>query len=115
MTKYYQSNCRDNCNKTKIKTIRKKSIFLNLFVGCLVLVFGGFYLFKTNLIAVEGYRVDELQNKVSELKDQNKKLELQAVELRSITDLKKRIEAFNMVKVETISHIDKVNTAVALR
>lgn len=94
-------------HKTKIK----KQIIL-LFIG--ILFISLFYLGQINSLATKGYGIKNLENKISDLKDENKKLELQITELRSTERVAKEIKTLKLEEVARIEYLQPDGSSVAL-
>ncbi len=60
-------------------------------------VSGFFYLIQTNRTAMTGYQIKDLQQKVSELNEQNKKLNKQYIELQSMANIMENANSLNLV------------------
>lgn len=65
-------------------------------------------------MATKGYKIRNLENKVSDLKDENKKLELQITELRSTERVAKEIKTLKMEEVARIEYLQADGSTVAL-
>jgi len=85
-------------------------ILVVLFIGSIAM-----YLFEVNSIAVKGFRVRDLEKQIAELRYENEKLQLQAVELKSMTDLSAKVIELEMVPVEEITYLDTTGQVVARR
>jgi cell division protein FtsL len=105
-SKFYR---RDFWQKYQIGS--KKSLFL---LVALIIIFSFFYLWQINSLATKGYKVKELEDRVSELRETNKKLELQITELRSSDRITKEVENLQMVQVARVEYLRPDGTAVAL-
>lgn len=53
-----------------------------------------------------GYEVSALETQIEELKEENKKLEIQAAELQSLDSIEASVQEINMVPVENIVYIE---------
>ncbi|MCX6746152.1 MAG: hypothetical protein NTX00_04015 [Candidatus Parcubacteria bacterium] len=100
---------RENSFCHKLKT-KKQIIFI--FIG--ILFISIFYLEQINSLATKGYKIRNLENKVSDLKDENKKLELQITELRSTERVAKEIKTLKMEEVARIEYLQADGSTVAL-
>ena len=79
-----------------------------------IFVTGVFYLIQVNSLATKGYQIKDLDNKVAELKDMNKKLEVEVTELRSTARINHEIEKLNMVAVSRFEYLKANGTSVAI-
>jgi len=103
--KFYK---RDFWQKYQVNS--KKTLFL---IIALIFIAGVFYLWQINSLATKGYKFKELEDRVSELREQNKKLELQITELRSTDRITKEVENLQMVEVARVEYLRPDGTAVA--
>lgn len=87
-------------------------------VGFLVAFFvifsGAFYLFQVNDLAVKGYDIRDLENRISELDKENKQMQIREMELRSMYVIEKSAQEFNLVSPVNVSYLE-VNNAVTIR
>jgi hypothetical protein len=67
-----------------------------------------------NDLAVKGYDIRELENKISELNKENKQMQIHEMELRSMYVIEKSAQDFNLVSPVNISYVE-VGSTVALR
>ena len=84
-------------------------VFLGLIFTC-----GLLYLSQVNSLATKGYKIKDLEEKVSELRDKNKKLELDITQLRSTDRINNSIQQLKMVAVARIEYLKPDGTSVAL-
>lgn len=73
-----------------------------------------FYLFQVNDLAVKGYDMRDLENKISELEKANKQMQVHEMELRSMYVIEKSAQSFNLVSPVNVTYLDISNT-VAIR
>jgi len=103
-----------NNNEVKIKNnfsfskIKMLAIVLCLFVAVI-------YLAIINTSAVKGYEIKKVEQKIEELKKENKQLQIQEAELNSFYNIKDNIGNLNMVEVKDVVYIDDNEGAVALK
>jgi hypothetical protein len=98
---------------------KKGSIKIGLAsVGFLVTFFivfsSAFYLFQVNDLAVKGYDIRDLENKIGELEKENKKMQIREMELRSMYVIEKSAQDFNLVSPVNVTYLE-VSSAVAIR
>lgn len=96
-------------NLSKFKNINIKFVFF-----CLIITFGIGYLLVANNTAIKGFKVKELENKVSDLKQQNMKLELETIKLQSVGEIEKKIGQLSMVKIAKTEYLSGTGSSVAL-
>jgi cell division protein FtsL len=73
------------------------------------------YLGIINTTAVKGYEVRKFEQKIDQLKKDNKQLQIEEAELNSFYNIKDNIEGLNMVPASDVVYIDSSNKAVAIR
>ncbi|MFZ2188763.1 MAG: hypothetical protein WAV73_04335 [Candidatus Moraniibacteriota bacterium] len=73
-----------------------------------------YYLFQVNDLAVKGYDIRELENKISELEKENKQMQIREMELRSMYVIEKSAQDFNLVSPVNVTYLE-VNSTVAIR
>ncbi len=71
------------------------------------------YLGIINISAVKGYEIRNVENEISELRKENKKLQIQVAELNSSYNMKSEVEGLNMVEAEDVVYISESGQAVA--
>ncbi|MDP2918300.1 MAG: cell division protein FtsL [bacterium] len=101
------------------KTLRRKVkigpvalCFVTILLLCLVSLF---YLTQGNQVATKGYEIKDLENKLNNLKEENRKLELEAASLQSVRNVEEGAKKLNMVPIEKMSYVTTSGTAVALK
>lgn len=72
------------------------------------------FLSQSNKIAVKGYEISDLEQKVGTLKESNEKLKIEAVKLQSVNLTEETIQKAGMVPANQINYISE-RTDVALR
>ena len=78
-------------------------------------VLGTAYLAQTNTAATRGYQIDGLETRLDELKEANKKLNLEYVEMQSMAQVIDRVKGLNMVSVSEMEILSPNGSSVALR
>lgn len=108
--------------KTKTKTtplIRwgqaKKRINWNIFIVFLVCLAGVSYLALTNSIAISGYELKSLEQKVEQLKEEIRGLETKAVSGQSMWEVEQRVVELGFVKTANIEYIKPSAPVVAIK
>lgn len=76
---------------------------------------GFFYLRQVVGTASQGSDVRELEQQLGELHEQQKKLELEGAELRSLQTVEKRTQELNLVEAEQVSYLAAEDDRVALK
>ena len=104
--------------KTRIiKTIFKffNSEKMSLVAIALVFIIGAVYLMQINITSTNGYKIKELENRLNQLKADNKKLNLSYIELQSMAKVMAEVHNLNLVASEKIEIITPAGSAVAMR
>jgi len=115
MTKYLQTTKQENIGNTKM-TLRKFSKpILFFFLGTVIVASVAVYLFEVNYIAAKGFYMRDLEKQISDVQYENEKLQLQAIEMRSMSDLSQKIEQLGMEPVDEITYFDTAGQVVARR
>ncbi len=115
MTKYCNNTCRI-FNKVKnfsLANLKKLKNLFWVFLGLVTLVSIGVYLVQINTIAAKGFEVRDLERQINELRVENEKLSIKAVELRSSVALMEKIEELDMHPVEGLSYLNPASDVVA--
>lgn len=102
---------------------RRKTLPKNFKVGPVTFVviaaamfaFIGF-LFLAQLFqsSTKGYEITELRLVADELKEENKRLEIKAAELRSFENIDESVEKLNMVKSDNVVYLKKTGSAIVV-
>lgn len=105
--------------RTGIGSGEKGSIRIGLAgAGFLIIFFlifsSAFYLFQVNDLAVKGYDIRDLENRISELDKENKQMQIHEMELRSMYVIEKSAQDFNLVSPVNVSYVE-INNTVAIR
>lgn len=102
--KYYRRN---------IFSQRINSHGIFLFLSVVTIFCGLIYLWQVNGLVSKSYKIEELEQKVAEIKDQNKKLELEVAELRSSARIASKLKELNLVEVARVEYlIDHSDVAI---
>jgi len=80
----------------------------------LIVICGVLYLSQVNSLATKGYKVKDLENKVSHLESVNKKLQVEVTEMRSMANIEQRLVQLNMVPVGHVEYIKANSGPVAV-
>ena len=73
------------------------------------------YLLQINSLATKGFQIQELESKVAKYDEENKKLSLDAVRLRSMAELSEKVQNLDMVPITDFAYIVDTGTGVAKR
>lgn len=85
---------------------------------CLVMfivVFGFLYIWQTNAVSTKGYEISDLEQKIKELEQENRKLDVHIAEYSSMQSIQTRLASAHLVPAENVEYITLVGTEVAQR
>lgn len=71
---------------------------------------GAFYLYQVNDLATKGYEIRDIENHISALDKENKKMQIREVELRSMYNLEKSTKDLNLVNTTNITYLEGDNS-----
>jgi len=74
-------------------------------IGCVIFA-GAFYLYQVNNIAIKGYEIREVENKIQDLEKENQKLKIKEVESKSMYNIEKATEDLNLVNSNNVSYVE---------
>ncbi|NQT49243.1 hypothetical protein HQ571_00960 [Candidatus Kuenenbacteria bacterium] len=97
--------------KRKVRKLSKPILLVVLgifFVGAI-----GIYLFQINYIAATGFQIRDYEKQISELTYENEKIQMQIIEMKSMTDLSAKVAELNMEPVGQITYYDTSGQVVA--
>lgn len=77
-----------------------------VFLIIVVLILGGFYLYQVNKVVSQGFEMKEAENQIQELGNENKKLKIKEVELKSMYNIEKSTENLNLVNADSVSYVE---------
>lgn len=95
----------------KIKTKKLLVMFLIFSIGILVIL----YVLQVNSAATKGYEIRGLKKRINELSDQNRALQVDISNLKSINILQSKTESFNMTEAENIEYVILASPNVAAK
>ncbi len=98
-------------NKGNIKIGMAGAGFLMLFF---VIFMSAFYLFQVNNLAIKGYEVRDLENKISELEKDNKEMLIREMELRSMYAIETAAKNFDLLGSTDAVYLE-IDGQVAIR
>jgi len=76
-----------------------------IMVGCVIFA-GALYLYQVNNIAIKGYEIREVENKIQDLEKENQKLKIKEVESKSMYNIEKATEDLNLVNSTNVSYVE---------
>ncbi|MEA3272098.1 MAG: hypothetical protein U9P90_00345 [Patescibacteria group bacterium] len=113
MTRFAYKNKYKN-KKRKVKYGIRFRFLTGLCVATLIFV-GVFYLYEVNSAAVKGYKIKEIEKKVDELKEENKRLGNLQADYESMQNTNERTKTLQMVASHNIEYITVLSSGVAKR
>jgi hypothetical protein len=114
MTKFCQTmKIGKKMNHRKLRKFSKPLMV----IGLLGLILGSIitYLVEVNYIAAKGFQVRDLEKEITLLEEENEKLQVQVVQLKSMTDLSEKVQELGMVPVDKITYFETTGQVVARR
>ncbi|PIS06139.1 MAG: hypothetical protein COT80_01040 [Candidatus Buchananbacteria bacterium CG10_big_fil_rev_8_21_14_0_10_33_19] len=88
---------------------------LSMVIVTLTFVVTGAYLMQINMTATKGYEIKDLENRLSQLQEDHKKLNLSYIELQSMANILEQVPKLNLVATENLEIIKPADSVVALR
>jgi hypothetical protein len=76
-----------------------------IMIGCVIFA-GAIYLYQVNNIAIKGYEIKEVENKIQDLEKESQKLKIREVESRSMYNIEKATEELNLVNSANVSYVE---------
>ena len=117
---------REKCNHhfPELSKNRKIVVWLSKFVSwrtasvslaVLTVGIGFVYLLQTNVSATKGYAIEKLNEKIANLEEENKKLNLRYIETQSMANIVSQVGSMDLVATTEIDTVSSLGSAVALR
>lgn len=101
--------------KTVSQKVRESESVLAFLSIVFLCVAGCSYIFQTNSIATSGYEVQTYENRLEELRSENRQMKNREAELRSIKNLEDKKGKLCNIDSSDIKYIVTGDTAVAMR
>lgn len=92
-------------SKRKTKNILSTTAQINLLLLIAILLLSGAYLFFVNSIGTKGYEIKKLEQQLGQLEFQQKKLQVQASDLQSITAIQQQAQKLNFVPAQNPTYL----------
>ena len=118
------SNFGSRINKNRPNKVEKRLVAsgstkislvaLSFILAAAVIFSGAFYLFQVNSIATQGFEIKKIENTVQDAEKENKKLKIKEIELKSMYNIEKTTQEFNLVSPEDISYVE-IDGPVAMK
>ncbi|MFH0853229.1 MAG: hypothetical protein V1853_02380 [bacterium] len=117
MTHYSRQVRQETIARTFAARIRQ-SIKLRLTAVTLAVIFltfggGAIYLMLINNVATTGFEIKTLEQKVDQLRQDNRRLELEATELQSLAIVESATDQLGLTEVAQVKYLSPTGTVVA--
>jgi hypothetical protein len=86
---------------------------VNLFLGVIVFLIGGYYLVNINDLTVKGFALRELKSEATILTSENLDKETKVMNLQSYGNLNEKVKKLNMVAVDEVEYLTVNQAALA--
>jgi hypothetical protein len=87
---------------------------VNIFLGTIALIMGGYYLISINDLTVKGFALRELKSEATILASENLDSEAKVMNLQSYSNLNDKVKKLNMVAAREVEYLT-VNQASLAR
>lgn len=94
---------------------RFHAVGLNVILLTLLVFAGLSYLYYVNRTATGGFDIKGMESRIEVLQKDNKKLEVQAAQLQSLSTLEGANQSLQMVATTAIEYLPAVSSAVAVK
>lgn len=105
MTRYNSSPKKFQKKEDKANKRNKKIKILNVFLLALIAITGSYYVALVNDLTVKGLKTQDLKNKVSYLREENRNLNVRVTSLKSYNNVAKKTEDLDMVAIEDVRYM----------
>jgi len=117
MSKFFCLSRKKRGSKTKCKKIipamRANLKIINTILAVLVVVVAVSYFVQINSLATKGYQITELEDKVEQLEQEKKDLELISLNLQSMGTVKEKVDGLGLVAINDVQYLTPTPVAVA--
>lgn len=86
--------------------------FRTLMVSAIVIL-AGLFIWQVNAAATAGFTMRDLEKDIESISMENKRLEMQVAELRSVESVTKRVKMLGLVEAGTVTYVNG-DSAVAV-
>jgi hypothetical protein len=84
-----------------------------IFLACLILAVGGWYIVKISAISATGYDLAALEEDIEELTRENQRLQFEIAKQQSMASIEARLPALQLVAVDGVEYLDAGGAIVA--
>jgi hypothetical protein len=89
-------------------------VAITFFAITFLLLSGFFYLFQVNKLATKGFEIKEMENKIKDLGETGKKLQIKETELRSMYAIERDARSLNLISSSNVSYVE-INGPMAMK
>lgn len=100
--------------KTKSKKTSKVSNWpaVGFWLLAVIAFFGLLYLIQVNTLSTKIYEIRSLEKRLTELKESNRRLELEAASLKAIQNIETRVKTLNLVPSGVVKYLGTSEYAI---
>ena len=77
-----------------------------ILLGLSVFILGVVYLYQINSIVTRGYDIRDMESQIKDLKQENDKLKIKEVELKSMYNIEKSMKDLDLVSSQAVSYLE---------
>ncbi|MEK7618822.1 MAG: hypothetical protein AAB416_01105 [Patescibacteria group bacterium] len=101
--------------RQKASASKDRTVRINATLLLTVLVVSVWYVVHVNALATKGYTIKALERKITELKSDQERLQIENIEAGSLSSIQKRIEPLRLVAGNRIDYIAVSQPVAVLR
>lgn len=105
MTRYNSSPKKIREKDKNTSRVNRKLKVLNLFLLALIAVGGAYYVALVNDLTVKGLKAQELKNRVSTLREENRNLNVRVTSLKSYNAVAQRTDDLGMTSINDVKYL----------
>ena len=91
------------------------TLVINMLIVATVIALFVAYLGLNNAAAARGFEIRETEHRISELKEQKKRLDLEVVEHKAMRNIESQVSALGLVPVSSVDYVGIGPASVAVR
>ncbi|USN53104.1 MAG: hypothetical protein H6760_02905 [Candidatus Nomurabacteria bacterium] len=110
-----QSTISQRLAGTLLRTLKLRLTAITVLTVTLAVIGGGAYLALINNVATTGFEIKTLENRVDELRKENRRLEVEATELQSLSAVQEASGQLGLTEVAHIEYLSPTDSAFARR
>ncbi|MEK9130424.1 MAG: hypothetical protein AAB526_03470 [Patescibacteria group bacterium] len=78
-----------------------------------IILMGIFYLIQVNKLTVQGFQITDFKKQIVRLKECNKQLEIEFLQLQAVSKIEQASEELKMVKVDSLKYLEEMGVLAA--